>query len=123
MDHRTDKQAALDDTGTWILKKLEKRFGEERLGLNTQPLLLNGRYANSVWLGEGGVVNGRGYNPNGSFAVVEVPGQAGVEIQGPNGTATTDKQGKPASKATLEYGNYKCELVLPSEGGDVQCKP
>ena len=179
-----------------------------------QPLLLNGRYANSVWLGEGGIVNGRGYNPNGSFAVVEVPGQAGVEIQGPNGTATTDKQGKavltgmtaltpttvqldanqlpvdqqvddvqqvaiaprqggakvsfsvekstarqwtvrvadgyapkkaratsdtgevfrlgdrgvlvfqqPANKATLEYGNYKCELVLPSEGGDVQCKP
>ena len=38
MDHRTDKQAALDDTGTWILKKLEKRFGEERLGLNTQEI-------------------------------------------------------------------------------------
>ena len=38
MDHRTDKQAALDDTGAWILKKLEKRFGEERLGLNTQEI-------------------------------------------------------------------------------------
>lgn len=38
MDHRTDKQAALDDTSTWILKKLEKRFGEERLGLNTQEI-------------------------------------------------------------------------------------
>ena len=38
MDHRTDKQAALDDTSSWILKKLEKRFGEERLGLNTQEI-------------------------------------------------------------------------------------
>ena len=38
MDNRTNKQAALDDTGTWILKKLEKRFGEERLGLNTQEI-------------------------------------------------------------------------------------
>lgn len=38
MDHRTDKQAALDDTGAWILKKLEKRFGEDRLGLNTQEI-------------------------------------------------------------------------------------
>ena len=38
MDHRTDKQSALDDTGAWILKKLEKRFGEERLGLNTQEI-------------------------------------------------------------------------------------
>lgn len=179
-----------------------------------QPLLINGRYANSVWLGEGGVVNGSGYNPNSSFAVVEVPGQAGIEIEGPNGTATTDKNGKavitglaaltpttvqldpnqlpadvsvediqqtvtaprqggakatfksqtftssqwtvrlgdgfapenalavsdngesfrlgdrgvlvfekPATKATLTYDNHSCELVLPSEGGDVQCKP
>ena len=38
MDHQTDKQAALGDLGAWILKKLEKRFGEERLGLNTQEI-------------------------------------------------------------------------------------
>lgn len=38
MDHRTDKQAALDANGAWILKKLEKRFGEDRLGLNTQEI-------------------------------------------------------------------------------------
>lgn len=179
-----------------------------------QPVLINGRYANSVWLGEGGVVNGRGHRPNSSFAVVEIPGQAGVEIEGPNGTAITDKNGKavitglssltpttvqldpnqlpadvsvediqqvaiaprqggakvaftiekftaqqwtvrigdgfapenalvvsdngetfrlgdrgvlvfekPATKATLTYDTHKCELVLPSEGGVVQCQP
>ena len=38
MAHRTDKQAALDANGAWILKKLEKRFGEDRLGLNTQEI-------------------------------------------------------------------------------------
>ena len=38
MDHRTDKQAALDANGAWILKKLEKRFGKDRLGLNTQEI-------------------------------------------------------------------------------------
>lgn len=37
MTYRTDKQAALDDTGAWILEKLEKRF-PERLGLNTQEI-------------------------------------------------------------------------------------
>jgi hypothetical protein len=38
MAYRTDKQAALDAHGAWILEKLEKRFGEERLGLNTQEI-------------------------------------------------------------------------------------
>lgn len=38
MAYRTDKQAALDDAGAWILEKLEKRFGTERLGLNTQEI-------------------------------------------------------------------------------------
>ena len=38
MAYHTDKHAALDAHGAWILKKLEKRFGEERLGLNTQEI-------------------------------------------------------------------------------------
>lgn len=38
MTYRTDKHAALDAHGAWILEKLEKRFGEERLGLNTQEI-------------------------------------------------------------------------------------
>lgn len=38
MAYRTDKQAALDATGAWILEKLEKRFGSERIGLNTQEI-------------------------------------------------------------------------------------
>lgn len=40
-----------------------------------------GRYRNSVWIGEGGVINGRGYNPRSSFAVVEVPDQEGINIR------------------------------------------
>lgn len=58
-----------------------------------QPLMLNGRYSNSLWIGEGGVINGRGYNPYGSFAVVEVPGHSGVELQGSSTIATTNKNG------------------------------
>lgn len=38
MTSRTDKQAALDDHAEWILKKLEKRYGDHRLGLNTQEI-------------------------------------------------------------------------------------
>lgn len=38
MAYRTDKQAALDANGAWILDKLEKRFGADRLGLNTQEI-------------------------------------------------------------------------------------
>ncbi|MGJ4727703.1 fimbria/pilus outer membrane usher protein [Luteimonas sp. SDU101] len=45
-------------------------------------LLVNSRYANSVWIGEGGVINGQGYSPNASFTVVEVPGQADIQIHG-----------------------------------------
>lgn len=179
-----------------------------------QPLLLSGRYTNSVWIGEGGVVNGRGYNPTGSFALVEVPHQEGIEVRGGIRPTSTNKHGyalvtglpdltpthvaidanqlpvdqqvedtykevitprrggakvafdiktqsarqytvrleddfapqgalvktdagetfsladrgvlvleTPASRATLTYDNHKCELVLPSEGGVVQCQP
>lgn len=57
-------------------------------------LLLNGRYRNSVWIGEGGVMNGNGYNANGSFAVVEVPDQVGVAISGNRPTPSrTNKHG------------------------------
>lgn len=65
---------------------------EARKG-NYQPLMLNGRYTNSVWIGEGGVINGRGYNPYGSFAVVEVPEQEGVEIRGSARAKTTNQIG------------------------------
>ncbi|WP_414608322.1 fimbria/pilus outer membrane usher protein [Stenotrophomonas pavanii] len=58
-----------------------------------QPLLLHGRYANSVWVGEGGVLNGRSYNPTGSFALVEVPGQAGIDVRGSNRPTTTNRKG------------------------------
>ncbi|RYZ23859.1 MAG: fimbrial biogenesis outer membrane usher protein [Chitinophagaceae bacterium] len=179
-----------------------------------QPLLINGRYANSVWIGEGGVINGRGYNPNSSFALVEVPDQAGVDIQGSGAPVPTNKKGyalvngllglnpttiqldasqipsdqqlediqqvatpprqggakvafpvvkqtarqwtvrlgegyaperarvvsdtgevfllgargvlvleQPAEKATLEFANDKCELLLPAEGGEIVCTP
>lgn len=47
-----------------------------------QGVLVNSRYANSVWVGEGGVINGQGYSPSGSFTVVEVPGQADIHIHG-----------------------------------------
>ena len=57
------------------------------------PFMVNGRYTNSVWLGEGGLINGRGYNPYGSFAVVEVPGQAGVDVRGSSRPTTTNKRG------------------------------
>ena len=58
-----------------------------------QPLLINGRYANSVWIGEGGVINGHGYNPNSAFALVEVPDQAGVYIQGSGAPVPTNDKG------------------------------
>lgn len=37
MTYRTDKQAALEANGAWILEKLEKRY-PERLGLNTHEI-------------------------------------------------------------------------------------
>lgn len=37
MPYRTDKQAALDANGAWILDKLEKRY-PDRLGLNTHEI-------------------------------------------------------------------------------------
>lgn len=46
------------------------------------PILVNGRYRNSVWIGEGGVINGRGSIPGSSFAVVEVPGLTGIDVRG-----------------------------------------
>lgn len=49
---------------------------------NRHGQMFNSRYANSVWLGEGGVLNGRGYMPQSSFVLVEVPGQAGLNIRG-----------------------------------------
>jgi len=58
-----------------------------------QDLIVNGRYANSVWVGEGGVINGRGYNPYGSFAIVEVPDQVGIDIRGSSRTTQTNKRG------------------------------
>jgi len=61
--------------------------------LQGQPLLLHGRYANSVWIGEGGVLNGRGYNPTGSFALVEVPGQVGIDVRGSNRSTATNRKG------------------------------
>ncbi|WP_423171084.1 fimbria/pilus outer membrane usher protein [Stenotrophomonas maltophilia group sp. CASM26] len=58
-----------------------------------QALLLHGRYANSVWIGEGGALNGRGYNPAGSFAIVEVPGQPGIDVRGSNRPSKTNRKG------------------------------
>lgn len=58
-------------------------------------LILNGRYLNSVWIGEGGAINGRGYSrPSGSFVLVEVPGQEGVDIRANHPTPVkTNKNG------------------------------
>lgn len=58
-----------------------RKFGDE-------PVLVNGRYRNSVWIGEGGIINGRGNLPGSSFALVEVPGQAGIDVGG-GGTRQT----------------------------------
>lgn len=179
-----------------------------------QPLIVNGRYANSIWVGEGGALNGRGYNPTGSFAVVEVPDQPNAEIRGSARPKTTNQDGyalltglphltptpvlldttrlpidqqvedtqqqivaprgggvkvkfaltkqtmrqytvrmgegyapqgatvrtdvgetfeladrgvlvleAPATHAMLSFDTMKCELVLPPEGGEIQCRP
>lgn len=56
-------------------------------------LVVAGRYVNSVWIGEGGVVNGRGYNPQGSFTLVSVSGYEGVNVRGSSSPVTSNKNG------------------------------
>ncbi|WP_140722545.1 fimbria/pilus outer membrane usher protein [Pseudomonas sp. Hp2] len=89
--------------GTWadtsrIHGRVDTRVGGGDLTLEArkgqdQPFMVNGRYTNSVWVGEGGLINGRSYNPYDSFAIAEVPHQAGVEVRGSSRPTTTNPRG------------------------------
>nr|WP_235974035.1 fimbria/pilus outer membrane usher protein [Luteimonas sp. MC1750] len=85
-------------------------------------LMVNGRYRNSAWIGEGGVINGHGYSrPSGSFVLVEVPGQEGVGIRANHPTPVkTNKNGYALLANTGSLTSVNVLLDEESLAHDIQ---
>lgn len=98
-DVRYQVSGFMSDTASQLHGRVDTTVAGGDLSLEARtttdmPVLVNARYRNSVWLGEGGVINGRGNNPNGSYLLVEVPGQASIDIRSNHPTPTpTNRRG------------------------------
>jgi len=94
------------------------------------PTMLTTQYRNSVWLGEGGVLNGRGNSSGLSYALVEVPEQADMAVLGGRTPLKTNKRGyafvsglSPLSTASMTIDPLALPLDVSIEANRVEVVP